>query len=79
MTIDPRWATFLTLFIAVLNFLTGAGTQFTDLGMSAAQLKATMALITLLAGILGLINTILVGIPSKDNTTGFLVKGPPKP
>lgn len=79
MTLDPRWAIGLTLFIAILNFLSGMGSQFTDLGLDAQHLKALMALISIFAGILGIVNTVLTGIPSKDNKTGFIVKGPDKP
>lgn len=79
MTIDPRWAVGLTLFIAILNFLSGATTSFTDLGLSPVDVKHLMAAINLAAGILGIIATVLTGIPSKDNKTGFIVKGPDKP
>lgn len=78
MTIDPRWAIFLTLFITILNFLSGAGSSFTDLGMTPTDVKHVMAAINLGAGILGIIATVLTGLPSKDNQTGFIVKGPPK-
>jgi len=79
MTLDPRWAIFLTLFIAILNFLSGATSSFTDLGMSPIEVKHLMAAINLTAGILGIIATVLTGIPSKDSKTGFIVKGPDKP
>lgn len=79
MTIDPRWSIFLSLFLAILGFLAGAGSQFTDLGLQPAMVKALLSLITLALGIGNAINAVLAGIPSKDNTTGFIVKGPPKP
>ena len=79
MTIDPRYSIFLSLGLAILGFLGGAGSQFTDLGLAPAQVKALLGVITLLLGIGNAVNAVLCGIPSKDSTTGFLIKGPPKP
>ncbi len=79
MTLDPRWSIFLSLSLAILAFLSGAGASLTDLGLQPAQVKALLALITLLLGVGNAVLAVLTGIPSKDNTTGFLVKGPPKP
>lgn len=77
MTLDPRWSMFLSLGLAILGFLAGAGSQFTDLGMSPTAVKAALSLCTLLLGIGNAVNAVLAGIPSKDATTGFLVKGKP--
>ncbi len=79
MTIDPRWSIFLSLTLSVMAFMAGAGSSLTDLGLQPAQVKAILALITILLGIGNAVNAVLTGIPSKDNTTGFLIKGPPKP
>lgn len=79
MTLDPRWATFLVLFIAILNFLAGAGPQLTDLGMTPDGIKHLIAGINLSGGVLGIIASFLAGVPSKDSTTGFIVKPPAKP
>jgi hypothetical protein len=79
MTLDPRWSIFLSLFLAVLAYLNGIGALLTDLGLSPNQVKVTMALISLALGLGNTVNAVLSGIPSKDNQTGFIVKGPPKP
>jgi hypothetical protein len=79
MTLDPRWSIFLSVGLAVLAYLNGAGALLTDLGMSATQVKVTMALISLVLGLGNTINAVLTGIPSKDNQTGFIVKGPGNP
>jgi hypothetical protein len=78
MTIDPRWSIFLSAALAILAFLSGATAAFADLGLSPGEVKAVVAADTLLLGIGNCINTVLAGIPSKDNQTGFIVKGPPK-
>lgn len=79
MTIDPRWSIFLSLGLAILAFLSGVGSQLTDLGLPPSTVKAVLASITILLGVGNSINAVLTGIPSKDNQTGFIVKGPPNP
>lgn len=79
MTIDPRWSIGLSLFLSILAFLAGAGSALTDLGLQPAQVKALLALITIFLGVGNAVNAVLTGIPSKDNQTGFIVKGPTKP
>lgn len=59
-TVDLKWVLVLSLFLAVLGFLVGAGSQFTDLGMSAIQVKAVIALCVLLLGMGNAINSVLV-------------------
>ena len=59
-TIDLKWVLFLSMFLAVLGFLVGAGSQFTDLGMSATQVKAVIALCVLLLGMGNAVNSVLV-------------------
>lgn len=78
MTLDPRWSIVLSLVLAILGFLAGAGSQFADLGLQPETVKALQALILLILGVGNAVNAVLTGIPSKDNTTGFIVKGPPK-
>lgn len=60
MTVDLKWVLFLSMFLAVLGFLVGAGSQFTDLGMSAAEVKAAIALCVILLGMGNAINSVLV-------------------
>jgi len=86
MTIDPRWSIFLSLFLAILGFLSGAGAEFTDLGMGSTQVKALLALVALIMGIGNAINAVLGAIPSASgHTEGFYLgpkeapKEPPKP
>lgn len=80
MTLDPRWSVFLSLGLAILAFLAGAGSQFTDLGLNPIEVKRILAGITLLIGIGNAVNAVLGAIPSKDRTTGFYLapKEPPK-
>ena len=59
-TIDLKWVLFLSMFLAVLGFLVGAGSQFTDLGMSATEVKAVIALCVLLLGMGNAVNSVLV-------------------
>jgi len=66
MTVDPRWSFFLSLFISILNFLAGSTTQFTALGMDTKTVNMILALVTLVTGILSLVNTALAAIPSKN-------------
>ncbi len=67
MTLDPRWSVFLSLTLAVLGFLVGAGSQFTDLGFSPGQVKAILAGDTLLLGIGNAVNAVLGMIPSPSD------------
>ena len=60
MTVDLKWVLILSMFLAVLGFLVGAGSQFTDLGLSAAQTKAVIALCVLLLGMGNAVNSVLV-------------------
>lgn len=67
MTIDPRWSVWLSVTLAVLAVLAGAGSQFTDLGLDARQVKAMLAGFTLLLAIGNAINAVLGMIPSKSD------------
>lgn len=79
MTIDPRWSIFLSLSLAVLAFLAGAGSQFTDLGFDPRMVKAVLAGITILLGIGNSINAVLGAIPSKTGSSAGFYLGPSKP
>jgi hypothetical protein len=78
MTIDPRYSIFLSLGLAILGFIAGAGAQFADLGMQPQTVKAILAFTTLLLGVGNAVNAVLAGIPAPNSTTGFIV-GPPAP
>jgi hypothetical protein len=79
MTIDPRWSIGLSLVLAILAFLSGASATLIDTGMDPATVKHVLAWTTLITGIGNCANAVLTGIPSKDNQTGFIIKGPPPP
>jgi hypothetical protein len=66
MTIDPRFSFFLSLFISILNFLAGGTAQFSALGLDTSTINVILASITLVTGILSLVNTALAAIPSKS-------------
>lgn len=60
MTVDLKWVLILSMFLAVLGFLVGAGSQFTDLGLSATEVKAAVAACVLLLGCGNAVNSVLV-------------------
>ncbi len=76
MQIDPRWSIALSLILAVLAYVAGASATLVDTGMDPAHVKVLLAWVTLVLGVGNTINAVLTGIPSKDNTTGFIIKGP---
>ncbi len=76
MQIDPRWSIALSLILAVLAYVAGASATLVDTGMDPAHVKIFLAWVTLILGVGNTINAVLTGIPSKDNTTGFIIKGP---
>ena len=78
MTIDPRWSIFLSVALAVLAFLSSSSGLLVDTGMDPVQVKHFLAWSALVNGIGNCVNAVLTGIPSKDNSTGFIIKGPPK-
>jgi len=67
MTIDPRWSVFLSITLAILAFLSGAGAQFTDLGLTQGEVKAVLAAIALILGIGNAVNAVLAAIPSPSD------------
>lgn len=78
MTIDPRWSISLAIFLAILAFLSGAGGLLTDAGWDPTLVKHFIAYSSIVLGVGNCVNAVLTGIPAKDNSTGFIVKGPPK-
>ena len=67
MTIDPRYSVFLSLFLAILAFLSGAGAALIDTGLDPATVKHFLAWTTILMGIGNSINAVLGAIPSKSD------------
>ena len=67
MTLDPRWSVWLSVLMAILAFLSGAGAQFKDLGLSDSETKAILAGIALFLGIGNAVNAVLAAIPSKSS------------
>ena len=78
MTIDPRWSIALAIAIALISYVAGAGALLTQAGADPGTVTKWVAICSLLTGALSTINAVLTGIPSKDNSTGFIIKGPPK-
>jgi len=78
MTIDPRWSIGLALVIALLGYIAGIGSLLTDAGMHPSTVKVVLAICGIISGMLSTVNAVLAGIPAKDNSTGFIIKGPPK-
>lgn len=76
MTLDPRWSIFLGLFISIMGYVVGIGGLLTDAGLDPVAGKHVLAYAAISFGLLNTIQTFLTGIPSKNSTTGFLVKGP---
>ena len=78
MTIDPRVGFWLSITLAVLAFLSGAGATFTDL-FGAAHAHAIIGLIGLVMGIGNSINAVLHAIPSKPGAANEFLLGPAPP
>lgn len=78
MTLDPRWSIALSLIIALLGYAAGIGSQLTDAGLDPNTVKHILSWSGIVSGLLATVNAVLTGIPSKDSTTGFIVKGPSK-
>jgi hypothetical protein len=79
MTLDPRWSIFLSLALAILAFLGGAGTSFVGLGLTPGEVKAILAWDTLLLGIGNSVNAVLGAIPSKTGSSAGFYLGPKPP
>lgn len=79
MTIDPRWSIALAVVISLLGYIVGIGSLLTDAGVDPMFIKRLLAWCSIISGALANILAVLTGIPSKDNQTGFIIKGPPRP
>lgn len=75
MTIDPRIGMWVSIFLAAISFLAGAGTQFTTLfgDHTANTINAVMVLIL---GMGNAINAVLHAIPSKPGAMNEFPLGP---
>ena len=60
MNINLKYVLMLALVLAVLGFLAGANSQFSDLGLSAPEVKAIGAIFGLLLGVGNAINAVLI-------------------
>lgn len=76
MTIDPRWSFYLSLALSMLAFLSGAGSQYTDLGLPPGTVTAVLAGITLLLGLGNAVNAVLAAIPSQSGQSKGFYLGP---
>ncbi len=76
MTIDPRYSVWLSVFLAVLAYLSSASTTLVNLGLSQHVTTVVLALISLLLGIGNTINAVLGSIPSQPGATHQFYLGP---
>lgn len=75
MTIDPRVGFYLSISLAVIGFLAGAGTQFTTLfGDHTANI--ILAICVLVLGCGNAVNAVLHAIPSKPGALNEFPLGP---
>jgi hypothetical protein len=75
MTIDPRVGLYLSIFLAVVGFFAGAGTQLTTLfGEHTANIVLAVVVMVLGAG--NAINAVLHAIPSKPGAANEFPLGP---
>lgn len=75
MTIDPRIGLYLSIFLAVVGFFAGAGTQLTTLfGEHTSNLILAVAVLVLGAG--NAVNAVLHAIPSKPGAANEFPLGP---
>jgi len=76
MTVDPRWSFWLSITLSIVGFLSGAGAQFTDLGLSPTGVKAVLAICALVVGVGNALNAVLAAIPSAAGQTQGFYLGP---
>lgn len=60
MTINLKYVLAISIFLSVFGYLIGIGSQLTDLGLSATQVKAVIAIFVILLGIGNSINSVLI-------------------
>lgn len=75
MTIDPRVGLYLSIFLAVVGFFAGAGTQLTTL-FGEHTANAVLAVVVLILGAGNAINAVLHAIPSKPGSANEFPLGP---
>jgi len=69
MTINPKFGMYLSIALAVIAFLAGAGATLTDL-LGEHDAKIVLALCTLLMGVGNSVNAVLHMIPSVSGPAG---------
>ena len=75
MTIDPRISVILSITLAVMAFIAGAGATLTTL-FGAHDTAIILALVTLLLGIGNAVNAVLGAIPSAPGAHNQFWLGP---
>ena len=75
MTIDPRIGMWLSIALAVIGFLSGAGTQLTAI-FGAQATNIILATSVLLMGLGNAVNAVLHMIPSKPGAANEFPLGP---
>lgn len=75
MTIDPRVGFYLSIFLAVVGFLAGAGTQLTTL-FGEHTANVVLAVVVLILGMGNAVNAVLHAIPSKPGAANEFPLGP---
>lgn len=67
MTVDPRISFWLSIALALLAVLAGAGSQYADLGLDPNTIKRILAVFGLLMAMGNALNAVLAAIPSKSD------------
>lgn len=75
MTIDPRIGLYLSVLMAMLAFIVGAGATLTDL-FGPETTKIVLAISTLVLGVGNAVNAVLHAIPSKPGAASEFPLGP---
>lgn len=75
MQIDPRVGMWLSIVLAAIGFLAGAGTQLTTL-FGEHMANIILASSVLLLGVGNAVNAVLHAIPSKPGATAEFPLGP---
>ena len=60
MNVDLKYVLTLSIVLAMLGFLSSAGSQFTDLGLSPVNVKQVLALFGILLGCGNAVNSVLI-------------------
>jgi hypothetical protein len=59
----------LTIFLAIMGYLIGIGTQLTDLGLDPIHIKALIAVFTILLGMGNSVNAVLISFGMSASNT----------